>query len=60
MILRATVNFPITVIRAKNLLQMTPRFSAIPIKIPVGFFIELAQILKFYGNTGDVKYLKQP
>ena len=36
------------------------RFSAIPIKIPVGFFIELAQILKFYGNTGDVKYLKQP
>ena len=35
------------------------RFNAIPVKIPVGFFIELAQILKFYGNTGDLKNPKQ-
>lgn len=29
MILRATIDFPITVIRAKNLLQMTPQALAL-------------------------------
>ena len=36
------------------------RFNAIPIKIPMAFFIELEQIIiKFVGNTKDPKQPKQ-
>ena len=49
----------INVVKMTVLPKTVYRFNAIPVKIPVGFFIELAQILKFYGNTGDLKNPKQ-
>ena len=52
-------NRGINVVKMTVLPKTVYRFNAIPVKIPVGFFIELAQILKFYGNTGDLKNPKQ-
>ena len=50
----------ISIVKMTILLKAIHRFNAIPIKIPMAFFIELEQIIiKFVGNTKDPKQPKQ-